>query len=144
MANKNVPALVKVLSVLYIIGAVVMVISGILLLVGAGFIGAYADQIAAAVPGGGGLMAAVGTAALIILGVLIIAFAVLCFFVGRGLWKAKSWARVTAIVLAIIGLLFAILGMAGGNISGNLFSLVINALIGGYLLFAKSVKDAFA
>jgi hypothetical protein len=69
---------------------------------------------------------------------------VLAFFVARGLWKAKSWARVIAIIFSVLGVLMAIIAIVQGNISGNIFSLVVHGVIGGYLLFSKGVKQAFA
>jgi len=74
---------------------------------------------------------------------VMILFAVLTFFIGRGLWKRQKWARIVAIILAILSFIGAIMGMVQGMIVQNLFSLVVNLVIGAYLLFSKSVKAAF-
>jgi uncharacterized membrane protein (DUF2068 family) len=74
----------------------------------------------------------------------MIGFAVLYFFIAKGLWNGESWARITAIVLSCLGVLFAIIGLGGGNIGSNLVSLIINGAIGGYLWFSNEAKTAFA
>lgn len=135
MAGGN-PTGVKIISVLYYIGAVVSVILGILFLVGAGAMG----SLLASVP----IIGALGAGLFIVGAVIMIAIGVLAFFVGRGLWKAKAWARIVAIIFAIVGVVLAVVGMVQGSIASNIFSLVVNAVIGGYLLFSSSVKAAFA
>lgn len=134
--GQQVPVGVKIISVLYYIGAVLGVIFGILFLVGAGAIGSIADQIP--------LLGALGAALFVVGGIILIGLGVLGFFVGRGLWKARSWARIVAIILAALGILLAVVSMVQGEIVSNIFGLVINLVIGGYLLFSNSVKEAFA
>jgi uncharacterized membrane protein (DUF2068 family) len=104
--------------------------------VGAGFVGEMLAQSEG--------VAAFGTGMLIFLAIILLALAVLSFFVARGLWKAKSWARITAIILSILGVIFAIIGMVGGEIGSNILGLILNGLIGAYLLFSEEVKKAFA
>ena len=128
----EVPTGVKVISVLYYIGAVFEVIFGILLFVGSG-------TLKTKVP----ILAFLGPF-LIVGGIILIGLAVLSFFVGRGLWKAQKWSRIVAIVFSVIGVLFAVLGIAQGQIASNVIGLVISAAIGGYLLFSSGVKAAFA
>ena len=129
----EVPTGVKVISVLYYIGAVVELLLAIALFVGAG-------TIASKIP----LIGALGSGLFIVMGVVLIGLAVLSFFVGKGLWKAQKWARIVAIIFSVLGVLFAILGMVQGQVAGNIFSLVVSGAIGGYLLFSGSVKAAFA
>ena len=128
----EVPTGVKVISVLYYIGAVVELLLAIALFVGAG-------TIASKIP----LIGALGSGLFIVMGVVLIGLAVLSFFVGKGLWKAQKWARIVAIIFSVLGVLFAILGMVQGQVAGNIFSLVVSGAIGGYLLFSGSVKAAF-
>jgi len=134
----QVPTGVKVISVLYYIGAALGLILGILFLVGAGVVSEYLDQIASA-----GTFAAASQGIFIGLGIFVIAFAVLGFFIARGLWKAQKWARIVAIILAIISILFAILALVQGQLS-SIVELIIHGVIGGYLLFSTKVKAAFA
>ncbi|MBS3074316.1 hypothetical protein J4447_02550 [Candidatus Pacearchaeota archaeon] len=126
--GKSVPTLVKVIAVLYYIGAVLFVLAGIMMIAGAGATGLMAFMPFYSIFGAG----------LLIIGAIIfIAVGVLEFFVGRGLWQGRNWARITAIVLAVLGLISAL-------ISFSILSIIIDALIAGYLLFSKDVKAAFA
>jgi len=68
-------------------------------------------------------------------------FAVLSFFIGRGLWKGQKWARIITIIAGIgifLSGLFSITTIAG------IIYLVIGGFIAGYLLFSKEVKTFFA
>ena len=132
MDGQPVPTGVKIISVLYYIGAVVEVILGIALFFGAGALKTKVPFLAFLGP------------FLIIGAIVLVGLAVLSFFVGRGLWKGQKWSRIVAIVFAVIGLLLAILGMVQGQIASNIISLVITAAIGGYLLFSSEVKAAFS
>jgi len=132
-ATAGVPVLVKVIAVLYYIGAALALIGGVAMIFGSAALGTY---MSAAIPGGEAL-GVLGAGLFIVVGIILIAFAVLDFFVGRGLWKAKKWARIVAIIIAILGVISAITSFAW-------VSLVIHALIGGYLIFSKGVKAAFA
>lgn len=131
----EVPTGVKVISVLYYIGAVLELLFAILLFVGAGFV----SQIP-----GLSILGALGTGLFVVMGVILIGLAVLSFFVARGLWKVQKWARIVAIIFSALGVLMALLGMVQGQIASNIISLVISGAIGGYLLFSKDVKAAFA
>jgi uncharacterized membrane protein (DUF2068 family) len=131
--KKEVPGGVKAISVLYYISAVLGVIFGLLFLFGAG-------AIANLVPGigmlGGGIFA--------IIGLVIIGLSVLGFFIGKGLWNGKNWARIIAIVFSAIGVVVAIISMFQGNVTGNLITLALNGLVGGYLLISEKVKKVFS
>ena len=131
--SMNMPVGVKIISVLYYIGAALELIFGILFFVGAG-------TIAKQFP----LLGALGSGLFIVGGIILLGLAVLSFFVGKGLWKGKKWSRIVAIIFAILGVLFALLGMVQGQVASNIISLIISAAIGGYLLFSSSVKSAFA
>ena len=89
-----------------------------------------------------------------------IGFAILLFFMGKGLWKGENWARMTAIVFSIIyilgyiliivfgSIIFAVVGFSFSQLLGAggvsvLIGIAIQALIAGYLLFNKKVKEAF-
>jgi len=133
---KDVPTGVKIISILYYIGAAFSVIFGVLFFVGARAIGFIANQIP--------LLGLPGAGFFIVIGTILIGLGVLCIFIGRGLRKGQSWARIVAIILACLGILLRIIGMTQGNISSNIVGLVINLVVGGYLLFSKAVKGAFA
>ena len=129
--NGQVPTGVKIISVLYYIGAVIELLLGIALFVGAGALKTKIPFLAILGP------------FLIIGGIILIGLAVLSFFIGRGLWKAQKWSRIVAVIFAALGLLLAIVGMVQGQIASNIAGLVISAGIGAYLLFSSSVKSAF-
>ena len=133
--QQSVPIGVRIISILYYIGTGALVIAGLFFLFGAGLMGSIAEQIP--------LIATLGAGLFIVAGILLIGFAVLSFFVARGLWKVRPWARIVVIIFSILGVLGAITGMIQGNILNNTFNLVINGVIGGYLLFSKSVKQIF-
>ena len=130
---KNVPTGVKIISVLDYIGAAILVILGLLFIFGGG-------ALAASIP----IIGALGGAFFIVIGIVFVAFAVLAFFVARGLWKAQKWAWIVSIIIACLGVLSALISMIQGNVTGNIFNLVVNGVIGAYLIFSKAVKQAFA
>ena len=134
--GQSVPTGVKVIAVLYYIGAVLGIIFGLLFLVGAGAIVSIANQIP--------VIGALGAGLFIVGGIILIGLGVLGFFVGRGLWKARPWARIVAIIFAALGILMAVISMIQGSIASNIVNLVIQLVIGGYLLFSNNVKQAFA
>ncbi|MEM0465757.1 MAG: hypothetical protein QXW97_03600 [Candidatus Pacearchaeota archaeon] len=149
MSNgKNVPIGVEIISVLYFISAAFLVILGIIFMIGAGFTGFFSAYLSKILP----LLAlfgVLGTILFIVTGIIFIGIGVLSFFIGLGLWKAKKWARIVAIIFACLGVLSAILGIISSNMSTSIIvmnsvSLIINGLIGGYLLFSKKVKEAFS
>lgn len=139
--KQSVPTGVKIIAVLYYIGTFFGIIFGLLFLVGAGALNSVANKIPSL-----GVLGTLGAGLFIIGGIIVIGLGVLSFFIGRGLWKAKNWARIVAIVFAALGILMSMIMMImmPGSIVSNIFNLVIDLLIGGYLLFSKDVKQAFA
>ena len=132
MEGQPVPTGVKIISVLYYIGAVFELIFGILLFVGSGAIKSKVPFLAFLGP------------FLIIGGIVLVGLAVLSFFVGMGLWKGRNWSRIVAIIFAVLLALLSIVGMVQGQIASNIVGLVINLAVGGYLLFSSDVKTAFS
>ena len=74
---------------------------------------------------------------------LFIVISVFLFFVGRGLWKGKKWARNAAIVMSVLGIFLGLKSLINGNFL-ILITLVINGVIGAYLIFSNEVKSAFS
>lgn len=126
----GVPALVKVIGVLYYIGAAV----GFLLAVLAFVAG---PQLARKIP----ILALFGALAVVI-GVVFVGLGVLSIFVGRGLFKAQNWARIVAIVLGVLGVVGNLVPLFHGR-WGSIVSLLVSGGIAGYLLFSRDVKAAF-
>jgi hypothetical protein len=136
VTGKQMPTLVKVIAVLYYIAAVFTLIGAIVMFVGgtllAGIIGSMIPFVGAATG-----------ALLIVLGIVFVIVAVIDFFIGRGLWKGQRWARILAVIFAVLGFLGALSAIIQGQ-WGSIISLIINGAIAGYLWFAPEAKQAFA
>lgn len=129
--DKKMPTLVKVISVLYYIGAALGLIFGILLIAGAGIIDLILEQMPE--------LAALGASVFVLIGVLLIILSVVDFFVARGLWHGRNWARIVVIVFCVLGFLTGVT-----NIASNWFNIIVDLAIGLYFYLNKEVKKAFA
>ena len=69
----------------------------------------------------------------------ILIFGVFTFFIGRGLWKGRNWARIGVLIWVILYFFGSYYFTGYIPIS----SLIINLAIAGYLLFSKGVRRAF-
>jgi len=143
--SKEVPVYVKIISILYYFSAVISFIIGIGLFIG-GVVGGPVisrlgiDNILESGINNNPLDAwliPIFLGSLIIAGLLMIGVGVLFIYIGKGLWRGRNWARITTIVFSAIGLLSSLGGL-------DFVSVVINGLIGGYLLFSKQVKKSFS
>lgn len=130
---KSVPIGVKIIAILNYIGAGFAFLFGILFILGGG-------AMASAIP----LLGLLGAGFFIAAGVILLGLGILSLFIGLGLWKLKKWARIVAIIFAVLGVIGAIAGMIGGSIVSLIPSLVIEGVIGGYLWFHPEVKEAFS
>jgi uncharacterized membrane protein (DUF2068 family) len=137
------PTGVTILAVLCYLGAACSILVGLAMFLGMGAIGAMME---ASMPGATAMMGAIGAG----LGIVIMLFGVLYFFVGWGLWTLKNWARIVALVLTFISLGLTVLGLFGSLITFEPVSLFFNlvfvgiyGLIAWYLMQAH-VKQAFA
>ncbi len=131
---RNVPSGVKVVSILFYLGAAFELILAILSFVSVGFV--------AQVPGLE-TAAFLGAGFLVVIGVVLVGVAVLNFFVARGLWNAKVWARIVALVLMVLSVIGSLFSLALGAIINGIVTLLIAGLIIWYLGFNKDVKIAF-
>ena len=133
--NIPVPTGVKIISILYLIGAIFLALDSIVLF----FAGRFP-----------------GTRFFAIRGILVLAFAVLYFFISRALKNAKPWARIVVIVLSAISVLSALMSLFPEEFGSikilainlwigryPLLNLAINLWIGGYLLLNQKVKTFF-
>jgi hypothetical protein len=130
--SKKLPVGVQIISVLYYIGAVLGVVFGLLFVSASGYLASMIPE-----------LAGLGAGLFVFLGILLIGVGVLGFFVGRGLWGLKPWARIFAIILAALGILSAIYSMITNFSFGNIVSILIHGFIGYYLLLNKEAKRAF-
>jgi len=130
-AAKQMPLFVKAVSILYYAGAAVNLgILVFLVLMAAGF--------SAANP----LIGAAGAALSLVFAMIILGVAVIEFFTARGLWKGRKWARITAIILSVVGILISLSYLKSAVLVGILL-LAVNAAIILYLLINKEAKQAF-
>ena len=130
------PTGVKVLSILMYIGALLLLLLGVILLIAA-----------FATPDLGPdfeMFAAMFRGLFMFGGVICVAIGILNIFVGRGLWKGQKWARIITIIFAALGIANVMWAMGANGIFNTILGLAINGWIGGYLLFNKKVKTAFA
>ncbi|MEI7719572.1 MAG: hypothetical protein WCI72_06900 [archaeon] len=123
---------VSILSVLGYIGAVFTLLLGLLFIAGSAVVGTLITQLAPEYV----WLTTVGVVGLIFLGLVIIGFAVLDFFIARGLWKGQSWARIVVLVLLAISALMALTSM-------EIASVVIDAALIWYLGFYEPVVNYF-
>ena len=72
---------------------------------------------------------------------IAIALGIASFVLSWGLLKGKGWAWIMTVILAIISLVFSIIGLAGGSIQ-NIIGLIINGLIL-YYMYRPDVKSYF-
>jgi hypothetical protein len=135
------PIGVTILAILCFLMTAVMLLAGLGLGLGMGLVGMSPD-----VGGGmGAMLAGLGIAG----AVFFLIIAVLYGLMGWGLWTLKNWARIIALVFAVLGLCFGVLGLLGSLLAMEVISLFlqlvsvgINGLITWYLL-QPHVKRAF-
>lgn len=90
----------------------------------------------------GGLLGPIGLGLGIIVGIPLILLGLIGLLVTWGLWKGRGWARIVAIILAIIGLLVNLVGAIGLE-PFSIVGLLINIVILWYL-FQPHVKAYYA
>jgi len=133
--RKEATTFVKIVGVLYYISAGIALLIGILAIAGAGLLASLFGGL-----GGGFLGGLLG----FVIAIPLILFAVLFFFVARGLFKLKKWARVVAVIFGIIGLLSAIGSFVSGGLTSGFANLIIEGFIVYTLLIDKASRQAFA
>jgi hypothetical protein len=79
------------------------------------------------------------SAALIVVGILMMVWGVFYYFLARGLWKGKNWAR-------LVQLVFSALAVLGGlfSLPSGIVGLAINAAIIWYLGFNEEGKKYYS
>lgn len=127
----EIPIGAKIISVIYYISFGITILG----LIGLIIIGIFFRDMLMLLPFGAGLLTFVG--------IIGLGFAVLYFFIGRGLWKGQNWARIVVIIFSILGLLSGIIALIGKAYFQGIFALAIPGVIGSYLLFSKKIKAAF-
>ncbi len=127
MRERNIPTGVKSIAILHFVAGVLGFIFGLLVLAGFSVL----------------QNAVLTRSGQLLLGIIAMVFWSFYFLVGIGLWKAMKWARISAIILVCFGILLAIISFIQGLGAINLVGLIINAVIGPYLIFSQKVKETF-
>jgi len=138
---KDRPVGVSILSILFFIGAAIVVIIGGMIIM---LLGSYIKYINLSSPW------------IMLIAGIFAGFFLLFFFIGRGLWKGQNWARITSIVFSCISLIISIFSVFSMRVLGGIFgsfgylgylgilpNFVINGLIIWYLGFNKQIKNYF-
>jgi len=135
------PTGVTILAVLYFLGAACLGLAGLGLIVGGSALAAAARS--------GGPGAALFAAGGAIVGGIFLVIALIDLALGVGFIKLQNWARVTAIVLTGIGVLFGLMGLMSVMIHMMVFQLVFQLIVLAIevwvvvYLFKPDVKQAF-
>ena len=146
IAKTDIPLAVKIISVLGYIEAAVLFLSGIMMAVVFFMIAknpSILETLKAKMllePGTTTEMVNLVSVVLqysLLFGLFFIGIGILEAFVARGLWTGKNWARIVAIVFMAVGFINAL-------IKFKIFSILVNGIIGGYLLFSRKVERAFS
>jgi len=132
--KRVIPVWIKVISVIYFIYAFLNVLAGISIT----FFGNRLDVILADI----GL--SMTLAMLTVVGLFVAALGVFYFFVGKELWKGKSWARIAAMILSSVSGLFYLINLFYVVDFFAVVVLITDVAILLYLLFNKDAKKAFS
>jgi hypothetical protein len=123
---------ISVLSILTYIGAFFTLLMGLLFVLSSAFVGTLIAKFAPEYA----WVTGIGVVGLIFMGLVFIGFAVLDYYVARGLWKGQSWSRIVILILFAISAL-------GSLVSFDISSLVIDAVLIWYLGFYEPVVNYF-
>ncbi|MDD5699928.1 MAG: DUF2127 domain-containing protein [Candidatus Nanoarchaeia archaeon] len=134
--RNEVPIGVKIISILYYISAGFGVLFAIFLFAGFAFLSTLMPFLS--------VISAMGYILVIVCAVIVLAISVLSFFIARGLMKLKNWARILVLVFAGLGIVMGLYSFVSGFSFSMVIQIAVQAAIGGYLLFAKEAKRAFA
>ena len=135
------PTGVTILAVLYFLGTALLGLCGLLFIVGGSMLSSLAQS-----GGPGSAIFAMGGA---VVGAIFLVLALVDLALGIGFLKLQNWARVVAIVLIGIGVLFGLLGMVSLLLHLVLFTLVFRMIVLAIqiwilvYLFKPHVKQAF-
>ncbi|HEV2114235.1 MAG TPA: hypothetical protein VGR50_08795 [Terriglobales bacterium] len=140
------PTGVTVIAILQFLAAGVLLLGGIAFMVGMGAMGAVmAQRGAGGGPGGMGMGVLAGLGAL--LGVVLVALAVLYGITGFGMWNLKNWARIVTLIFTGLGAIFHGFSMLASLIHFHIFALIwggmwlaVHVLIIWYLLQPDVVR----
>jgi|GEM_PF-5213041 len=129
MARK-IPLGINIISIIILISGIVSLLAGVVML------GLYFAT--PVIPDGLSFMTYLSPV-ILILGIILMIFAIFRFIVFSALRKGRKWAYVLVLVIEILSLLVALINIIMGNYAVTL-SLLISAIIVSYLIFSKKVR----
>ena len=135
------PTGVTIIAVLYFIGTAILGLFGLLFIVGGSMLSGLAQS--------GGPGSAIFAAGGALVGAVFLVLALLELVIGIGFIKLQNWARVVAIVLTGIAVLFGVLGLFSLLAHVMVFALMIRLITLAIqiwilvYLFKPHVKQAF-
>jgi uncharacterized membrane protein (DUF2068 family) len=135
--SKKIPIGVRIISIFYYIIAGFLVLFGLFIIAFSGIIVSTMISIAP------DLSSAINSQIIIWIGICTLILGVLIFFVGRGLWKLRLWAKITAIMISALMVIYEIYLMFFEFRIIQIVQLVIYVVIAVYLIFHKEAKKAF-
>jgi hypothetical protein len=115
------PGWVTFVAVYYFIVAGFSLLVGLVALLAGGMLAAYFEE------GAGEWGDIIGTLVAVV-GVIVLLFGALALVVGLNVLKGRGWARITAMVLAIVGLVFSGLSVLVGDFS-SIISIALDVLV---------------
>jgi hypothetical protein len=119
---EKVPNGVKVVSMIYFIGAIFLIIFGTTAVL---------------------VSANSGYTPIILTFIILLSLVISCFIISKGLWKLKPWARIAAIILLILIMIFTMIIIFEDMTFVSYLFIAIGLGIIAYLLFNKKAKEAF-
>ena len=152
----NRPVGVTIVAILRIIGGIILLLGGIGLVTIAPFVGQLNVNTTSSTshngvpvtPNGAGINLSNNNTSFLffaafvgVIGSILIFLGIASFVVAWGLLKGKGWAWIITVILAIISLVFSIIGLASGSIP-NIISIIINGVIL-YYMYRPEVKSYF-
>ncbi|MCK5321393.1 hypothetical protein KAJ38_02340 [Candidatus Pacearchaeota archaeon] len=133
----NAPEGVKILAVLYFVGALISFVAG-------GFLFSFSDNVsqnaALFVQQGVEIPSPI---TLILFGIALLGFAVLEYSIAKDILKLKNWARNAIVVFSVFGIVTAISNLTDKFFASGVFSLLVNGFIIWYLMFKIETRKAF-
>lgn len=137
-AKKKIPLGIKIISTYYIIVASLTIIIGLIAIIFSKTLSTvtidFGQNFPKEIVNDPNLFLIIGFAFLIV--------GIVNLILGINLWKLKKWARIVIVIFAIISFIYAFKGLMLGQLS-NLFGLIIEGIIAGYLIFSKKANNAF-
>ena len=126
----RIPPFLNVTSILYYISGGLMILIPVLILaLGASFFG--------------GIGAAIGGFFGTVLIIILLPFIVMSFILAVKLRKGKKWAKVVALIFAILGIVVGISTLFSGGFAFSIPSFAVNLFVAWTLLGDKGTKEFF-